>query len=199
MNTTDLTLEYYNKKADSFVDGTRDVDFSALQNEFASYIKKGGLILDLGCGSGRDSKAFIEMGYEVVAVDGSQEICKRASEYIGQSVICSTFQEYNPAGKFDGIWACASLLHLSLGDIKAVLKKYAAVLKKDGTFYVSFKYGTFSGERNGRFFTDMDETVLDAILEDISALEIHREYITEDVRPCREAEKWLNVFLKRKA
>ena len=199
MNTTDLTLEYYNKKADSFVDGTRDVDFSALQNEFASYIKKGGLILDLGCGSGRDSKAFIEMGYEVVAVDGSQEICKRASEYIGQPVICSIFEEYNPERKFDGVWACASLLHLSLGDIKVVMKKMAVALKEDGTFYVSFKYGTFSGERNGRFFTDMDESSFDSLLEDVPELEIYREYITEDVRPCREAEKWLNVFMKVRA
>ena len=199
MNKTNLTLEYYNRKADSFVDGTRDVDFSTLQNEFTSYIKKGGCILDLGCGSGRDSKAFIEMGYGVIAVDGSQEICKLASEYIGQPVICSTFQEYEPERTFDGIWACASLLHLSLEDVKTVMKKYAAVLKIEGTFYVSFKYGTFSGERNGRFFTDMDERTFDAMLVDIPELVIYREYITEDVRPGREAEKWLNIFLKRKA
>lgn len=139
------------------------------------------------------------MGYEVVAVDGSQELCKRASEYIGKQVICSTFQEYDPEGVFDGIWACASLLHLCLEDIKVVMKKYAAVLKENGIFYVSFKYGTFSGERNGRFFTDMDENSFDALLRDIPDLEINRQYITEDVRPGREAEKWLNIFLKRKA
>ena len=73
------------------------------------------------------------------------------------------------------------------------------VLKEDGVFYVSFKYGTFSGERNGRYFTDMDESSFDTMLQDIPELVIEREYITEDVRPGREAEKWLNVFLKRKA
>ena len=197
MNTTNFTLEYYNEKAESFVAGTRNVDFSALQNEFTFYVKKGGRILDLGCGSGRDSKAFLEMGYEVIAVDGSQELCWLASEYIGQEVICATFQEYDPEGIFDGIWACASLLHLSLDDAKAAMKKYAAFLDKDGVFYDSFKYGTFSGERNGRFFTDMDENSFSTTLRDIPELKIFKQYITEDVRPGRESEKWLNVFMKK--
>ena len=113
-------------------------------------------------------------------------------------MICAIFQEYEPEGLFDGIWACASLLHLTQDEAKAVMKKLAAALKEKGVFYVSFKYGTFSGERNGRFFTDMDESSFDALLEDIPQLAIDREYITEDVRPGREAEKWLNVFLKKK-
>ena len=73
------------------------------------------------------------------------------------------------------------------------------MLKEDGVFYVSFKYGTFSGERNGRYFTDMDESSFDTMLQDIPELVIDREYITEDVRPGRAMENWLNVFLKRKA
>ena len=78
------------------------------------------------------------------------------------------------------------------------MEKMAAALKADGMFYVSFKYGTFSGERNGRFFIDMDESSFDLLLEDIPELEIYREYITEDVRPGRKVEKWLYVFLKKK-
>ena len=197
MNTTDLTLEYYNKKADSLVDGTRDVDFSALQNEFASYIKKGGLILDLGCGSGRDSKAFIEMGYEVVAVDGSQEICKRASEYIGQSVICSTFQEFNPAGKFDGIWACASILHLPKAELEEVMLRISTALKAGGVLYSSFKYGTFEGIRNGRYFTDFTEETLKEFMAGIPSLQAFDVWVTGDVRTGREEERWINMLARR--
>ena len=197
MDILNSTLEYYNEQAASFVEGTRNVDFSALQNEFAALVKKGGRILDLGCGSGRDSKAFIDMGFQVVAVDGSSEICKLATEYIGQQVTCATFREYEPEGTFDGIWACASLLHLERNEMKEIMMKYASVLKEEGVFYVSFKYGDYSGERNGRFFTDMDESSFGAILTEIPALEVYMQYITEDVRPGRESEKWLNVFLKK--
>ena len=197
MDFVNTTLEYYNEQAASFVEGTRNVDFSALQNEFAALVKKGGRILDLGCGSGRDSKAFMEMGFRVVAVDGSPEICRLAEEYIGQQVICATFREFEPEGTFDGIWACASLLHLERNYIKEIMMKYASVLNAEGAFYVSFKYGDYSGERNGRFFTDMDENSFGAILTEIPALEVYKQYITEDVRPGRESEKWLNMFLKK--
>lgn len=192
---TDKTLQYYNKKAPSFVQETVDVEFSALQNEFISKIRRGGRILDLGCGSGRDSKAFLSQGFDVVSVDGSEKMAKLASEYIERTVICSTFQDYQPEEKFDGIWACASLLHLSKEDIISVMQKITDVLNPGGIFYVSFKYGDFSGERNGRFFTDLNESSFGALIANIPELKIQHQYITNDARPERSAEKWLNVFL----
>lgn len=198
MSNTDKTLQYYNEQASSFVQGTVDVEFSALQNEFVSRIGNGGRILDLGCGSGRDSKAFIRQGFDVVAVDGSKEMAKIASKYIGREVICSTFQDYKPEGTFDGIWACASLLHLTKDDIVIVMKKLTHALNEGGSFYVSFKYGEFSGERNGRYFTDLNEESFGELIANIPELKIQRQYITDDVRPGRAAEKWLNVFLIKK-
>ncbi|WP_295632832.1 bifunctional 2-polyprenyl-6-hydroxyphenol methylase/3-demethylubiquinol 3-O-methyltransferase UbiG [uncultured Mitsuokella sp.] len=192
---TNKTLQYYNRKASSFVQETVDVEFSALQNEFISKIRKGGRILDLGCGSGRDSKAFLSQGFDVVSIDGSEKMAELASEYIGQSVICSTFQDYQPEEKFDGIWACASLLHLTKEDIVSVIQKMTDVLNTGGIFYVSFKYGDFSGERNGRFFTDLNERSFGALIAKIPKLKIQHQYITNDARPRRSAEKWLNVFL----
>ncbi len=199
MSNSDMTLQYYNEQASSFVQGTVDVEFSSLQNEFISGIVDGGRILDLGCGSGRDSKAFLDMGFDVVAVDGSEEMAKIASDYIGREVICSTFQDYVPEGTFDGIWACASLLHLTKEEIVPVMKKLSAALKDGGSFYVSFKYGDFSGERKGRFFTDLNEESFGELIADIPELKTKRQYITGDVRPGREAEKWLNVFLVKMA
>ena len=198
MNNTEKTLAYYNEKAADFVAGTVDVEFSEMQNDFLSFIKQGGKILDLGCGSGRDSKMFIESGYKVTAVDGSSELAKKASEYIGQDVICSTFQDFVPEETYDGIWACASLLHLAPEDIKAEMNKLKGYLAKDGVFYVSFKYGDFSGERNGRFFTDYTEASFNELLKEIPGLEVARTYITSDVRPGRAAERWLNAYLVKR-
>lgn len=198
MNNTEKTLAYYNEKAADFVAGTVDVEFSKMQNDFLSFIKPGGSILDLGCGSGRDSKMFIENGYKVTAVDGSSELAKKASDYIGQDVICSTFQDFVPEENYDGIWACASLLHLTPEDIKTVMNRLKDYLNKDGVFYVSFKYGDFSGERNGRFFTDYTEDRFNELLKEIPGLEIERTYISSDVRPGRAAERWLNAYLVKR-
>ena len=197
MNHTDFTLAYYNHMAEDFTGRTRNIEFSFLQNQFASYVRPGGRILDLGCGSGRDSKAFLDMGYQVTAIDGSRELCRLASAYLGQEVICTTFQDYQPEGRFDGIWACASLLHLSVDEVKKTISKYVAALEDQGVFYVSFKYGTFSGERSGRYFTDMNEELLSEVLADIPALRIDQQFITDSAKPGREDEKWLNVFLTK--
>lgn len=197
MDSTDMTLAYYDERALDFIGGTVGVEFAALQNEFASRVVAGGRILDLGCGSGRDSRAFIERGFEVVAVDGSEEMCRHASEYIGKDVICSRFQDFEPEGSFDGIWACASLLHLAPGDIVTVMGRLAAHLRSDGCLYASFKYGDFAGYRDGRYFTDLDERSLRSLLEYVPDLTVQDEFVTKDVRPGRSEERWLNAFLSK--
>ena len=196
-NNTKETLEYYNRNAINFVHGTVDVDFREMQDEFLSRVKPAGIILDLGCGSGRDSKYFLNQGYEVVAVDGSEEICKIASEYTGLCVIHSTFQHYRPDKKFDGIWACASLLHLSFDEVVEVMNRLSLCLNKCGCFYVSFKYGEFSDMRHGRYFTDMTKETFAQLLANVEGLKIELQKITSDVRADRVDEKWLNVYMEK--
>ena len=195
MANKDITLDYYNKEADVFFENTVSVDFSKIQEMFLKHIKPGGRILDLGCGSGRDSRAFLERGYEVVAVDGSRELAKIAGAYIGQKVIVADFREFEPEGTFDGIWACASLLHLPKGEIAAVMRQMAAHLAEGGCFYASFKYGEFQGERNGRYFTDMTEESFRELLEGVPGLAIEEYFSSGDVRAGRESERWLNVMM----
>lgn len=197
MNTTEKTLQYYNTHAESFVKETMHVPFSHLQEEFLSKIKSGGRILDLGCGSGRDSKYFLSQGYRVVAVDGSKRLCELASQYIGQQVIYSTFQAYQPEEIFDGIWACSSLLHLEANDIVKVIRKLSDSLIESGYIYLSFKYGTFCGERNGRFFTDMNEDTFLNMSQNFSELSVERLYITKDSRLNKQENKWLNILLTK--
>ena len=190
------TIQYYNQNAAAFVENTRNVDFHPIQDEFLEKLPAGACILDLGCGSGRDTKYFLERGYEVDAIDGSKELCALASEYTGIPVKCQLFQELDETRKYDGIWACSSLLHLSLGELDEVLYRIEKALKPQGILYMSFKYGVFEGERNGRYFLDFTEEKLEQLLKKHTGLQQLRSFHTEDVRPDRK-EEWLNLFLQK--
>ena len=196
MNTT---LNYYNQNAVSFVEGTKDVDFKTIQDKFANRLPKGASILDFGCGSGRDTKYFVEQGFKVTATDGSEELCKIASEYAGVPVKQMLFMELDEVSAYDGIWACSSILHCSYEDLVIVMQKICTALKENGVLYTSFKYGMFSGERNGRFFTDMTEETFKELLMKCPELEIEDLTITTDVRPGRGEERWLNLILRKRA
>lgn len=192
------TLTYYNENARSFVEGTIGVDFTTTQNRFLDKLPTHASILDFGCGSGRDARYFLEKGYQVTAIDGSEELCRLASEYTGIPVKNMLFQELADIDCYDGIWACSSILHLPLQELKAVFWKMADALKKNGIVYTSFKYGTFSGERNGRYFTDMTEDTFAELIKEIPVFAIEEMWITGDVRQGRGEEKWLNLILRKK-
>ena len=192
------TLTYYNQNALSFIEGTVNVDFTTTQNRFLDKLPSNASILDFGCGSGRDTKYFLEQCYDVSEIDGSTELCRLASKYTGIPVKNMLFQDLNDINKYNGIWACSSILHLPLQDLKVVLQKMSDALKKNGIIYTSFKYGTFSGERNGRYFTDMTEDTFADLLNEIPTLTIEEQWITGDVRPDRGEEKWLNLILRKK-
>ena len=192
------TLGYYNDHADEFYNSTVTVEFVAMQERFLTKLKKGSCILDFGCGSGRDTKYFLEKGYHVDAIDGSKELCKLASEFTGIEVKNMCFEELSEIDKYDGIWACSSILHLPISELAKVMKKMEVALKENGIIYTSFKYGTFAGERNGRFFTDMTEDTFAKFIGEIENLEVEEQWTTSDVRPGRGEEKWLNLILRKK-
>ena len=191
------TINYYNKYTKSFIQTTRSVDFTNIQNKFLSYLPSGAFILDFGCGSGRDTKYFLEKGYRVEATDGSSELCKLASAFTGIEVKEMLFQDLDASGKYDGIWACSSILHLPKQELLPVIQKMSIALKDNGVIYTSFKYGNFEGERNGRYFTDFTEDTFDKFMKVIPEITIEEEWITSDVRPGRGEEKWLNLILRK--
>ena len=195
---TKRTLTYYNTHAQSFTQSTLNVDFTAIQNKFLDKLPAGAFILDFGCGSGRDTRYFLDQGYRVEAIDGSEELCRLAGEYTGIEVKCMLFQELQDTDRYDAVWACSSILHLTYDELITVLEKIARALKDKGLLYTSFKYGTEEGERNGRYFTDMTEEKLTGLLEKVPDFEIEEQWITSDVRPGRGEEKWLNLFLRKK-
>lgn len=158
-------------------------------------LPSGASILDFGCGSGRDTKYFLKRNYNVTAIDGSEEICKEASKYTGIKVKQMLFEELNDQNIYDGIWACASILHLSKNDLFLVFHKMNKALKENGIIYTSFKYGEFEGERNGRYFTDFTEDSLKEFILQIPQLQIKEIWTTGDVREGRGDERWLNILI----
>jgi len=191
------TLSYYNKKAKEFVSDTLDVTFTEIQDIFLDYIPADGRILDFGCGSGRDTKYFLSKGYDVDAIDGSVELCKIASEYTGIAVKQMLFEELDTVEEYDGIWACASILHVAKNQLPDIIQKIATATKKNGTVYLSFKYGDFEGVKNGRYFTYLTGVNFEDILHNIPTLTIDKMWVTADVRAGRGDEQWLNLILKK--
>ena len=195
--TMTKTLNYYNQCAEAYNETTLNIEFDSKREMLLKYLQPNAHILDLGCGSGRDSKGFLQKGYKVTAVDGSKELCKIASKNIGQDVICQLFNELDAVNEFDGVWACASLLHLPTNELKQTLKRVEKALKKDGYFYASFKYGDFEGERDGRYFNDFTEVSFSTLLKEFPNLELQEVEGTTDVIPGRENVSWLNVIMKK--
>ena len=194
------TLDYYNKNSEEYFNSTLNVDMTNTYKEFLKLVPEGGKILDLGCGSGRDSMNFIKLGYEVTAVDGSKELAKKASVLLGKEVIVSTFEELELKEKFHGIWACASLLHIKREDLKIVLNNLYNNLEDNGVFYMSFKYGEkeYVDDKNRYFNCFTDESIISFINEN-TKYNILGLYITEDKLGRVNEVKWVNLICNKKS
>lgn len=191
------TLDFYNNNSKSYIESTLSIDMSHLYKDFLKHIPKDGHILDLGCGSGRDSLEFIKIGYNITAVDGSKELSIAASKVIGQKVICNKFEDLQLTEKFHGIWACASLLHINKRYLINVIKNISSNLEDNGVFYMSFKYG--KGEyidKKGRYFNCYTEKAFKEMILAVPKLEIIKIYKSEDTIGGRNNLQWLNVLLK---
>ena len=191
----ETTLRYYDSNAQSFAADTIGADMSSIQDAFLSLLHSGARILDLGCGTGRDSRYFLSRGFDVTACDGSARMCEIASANTGLEARHLLFEDLDYVDEFDGIWACSSLLHVPSTGLKDIFRLVHKALKSNGVFYCSFKYGTYEGERDGRYFTDLTE---DSIAELMDRLfQPLRIWITDDARPDRHDEKWLNVMARK--
>lgn len=198
MTSPDDTVAYYDRNAERFAADTGRLDMSALHERFLRHMPAGGRILDAGCGVGRDALAFAERGYSVVAFDASAEMVRLARERTAgrAEILQMRFEDVAWRKEFDGIWACASLLHVPETELPAVARRLASALRPGGVIYMSFKYGAGERVAEGRQFTDHTEETLRAALAR-AGLTIVEAWMTDDVRAGRSSERWLNAVAIR--
>ncbi len=193
------TLKYYNENALTYSEQTKYGDMREAYNKFMAYLPKNAYILDFGCGSGRDSKFFINNGYKVCAIDGSEEMCKLASKYINQEVKCMKFDELSNKQEYDGIWACCSILHVEREKLPDILKKMIDALKDDGVIYTSFKIGDKYEIVDGKYYNYINKEKLEKILNEIDSyckIVDYYESVTSD-NVNRPTTNWGNYLIKK--
>lgn len=190
------TGAYYEQNAVAFFESTANADMSALYEPFLRMLRPGVHILDAGCGSGRDAKAFLARGFRVTAFDASTELASLATRHCGVHVQVRTFDDVDEENAYDGIWCCASLLHIPVDDMPATLARLWRALRPAGSLYVSFKHGQSERLDAGRRFTDADESRLQEWLAGLTEVASKEVWITNDVRPERN-ERWLNAVIAK--
>jgi SAM-dependent methyltransferase len=139
-----MTIPFYDEHGQSFFDRTINANLNNLYDAFEKYLPENAHIFEVGCGSGRDAKAFIERGYRVTASDGSATMVKLAQEYLGQDVLHLTFDEIDFDNEFDALWANACLLHLTRDEMPTVFQRLSCMpaskrgkMRKSATMGVS--------------------------------------------------------------
>ena len=159
------TLDYYSKNAQEYCNQTISVDFDFIYQKVLPLLPRHAYILDFGCGSGRDSKKFLDLGYCVKAIDGSIEMCKLATKYLGIEVICMDFFDFHDIDTYDCIWACSSILHIEDECLFTILNQMIDALKVGGIIYTSFKVGTGYMIKEGKYYNFLTKKKMMGLLE----------------------------------
>lgn len=191
------SIDYYNRYAVPYYEETVDVDMTEVIEPFIELLPENAEVLDLGCGSGRDTIVLEDRGFYVTPMDGSEEMCKLAEVNTDQEVLQMTYDEMEFDDVFDGIWACASLVHLTDDEMRDIMKKLIQALKADGILYFSVHKGERDGIYNGRYFRDYTRKELSGLMEEFPELELINMWTTQDARSGKSDGQWLNVLAKK--
>ena len=186
---------YYNQHAQSFIDDTLNVAMDALYAPFLALLPQQASILDVGCGSGRDSLYFQSLGHHIQAFDAAEDMVVLARKTTGLNIQQGSFFDIDAVHAYDGIWCCASLLHCPPEHLAEVLNRIMTALKPNGVAYVSFKYGAGVREHAGRTFTDMNEADFAVLMTQLAEDSKQKQWLTGDRRPGRETEQWFNALI----
>lgn len=192
-----MTIDYYNSHADDYFRNTVDADLDASRKRFAAYLTPGARIIDFGCGSGRDVLAFSKMGFNAEGLDASDELVKLASENLGVEVAVGDMASCIADEPYDGIWCCASLMHLDEEECRIFFSNLQHNLKPGGVLYMSVKSGIETGiDEAGRYLRDFTEDDICELVIIVPGLQIKELWYTEDSLN-RNGFRWLNVIAVR--
>ena len=192
-----MSIDYYDANAEDFFQRSVDAGMLPILSRFTALLPDGGRVLDAGCGAGRDAKALAQMGFAVTATEAAPKLAALASAHSGLDVRVMTFDQMDWREAFEGIWACASLLHVPRAELPATLRRLREGLVPGGVWFMSFKYGAQERWANGRHFTDLDEGGAADLLAAVGGLELIEMEVTGDVRPDRSQEPWLSLLCRR--
>ena len=191
-----MMSNYYESNAECYAAETFFADMSEQYQRFLPLLKKGAKILDVGSGSGRDACYIQKHGYQVTALEPSKNLCREIRKVFSGEIECSDIQNYQPAERYDGIWAYASLIHLQEEEILCFFEKIELLLKANGIIYISGKNGIPTGKaEDGRYFLEFSEYLVEKILIVNEQLKLEQLWYTGDVSG-RRGFRWLNVIFR---
>lgn len=193
-------MRYNVADPDAFFAATAGIDMSAspAMDRFLAHVPADGVLLDAGCGSGRDAAHFARLGHRVEAFDAHPELVERARKAFGINVETDTFEAFDRPERYDGIWACAALLHLPPDALPGALTRLARALRPGGVLYASFKDGAGTRtDRAGRFFHDLGPDALRAQLDAVPGLTTLETFFTPD-SANRPDTRWTNALARRR-
>ena len=190
------TIQYYNQNAEEYFKETINIDIENFHKKFISLLPNNAKIIDIGCGSGRDVKAFSEMGYNTIGLDIAENLSATAKQHLNIDIIYENMINWKSSEPFDGMWCCGSLLHLHDDELQSFLQNLKYNLKQDGIIFISVKEGIPTGtNKDGRYFHNYTQNEICNILNK-AGLEIIDIEITKDLLK-RYNFQWLCIFARR--
>jgi SAM-dependent methyltransferase len=195
------SIDYYNRFATKYYEETVNATMEEQLKQFMELLPTGGAVLDLGCGSGRDSLYLVEEGYDVTSLDGSEKMCELAQIHIGQEVLNLTYNLLDFNEVFDGVWACASLVHEEPEKLPETLQRVFDCLKPEGVMYMSFRHGDYLGFNSDISYYAYTEDTFRSVLEgcrEKQNIEIIDIFITKDSREGFLDNEWINIYIRKK-
>jgi SAM-dependent methyltransferase len=191
---SDPTIEWYERNAKRYCAETVGIDLEDARRRFMSNVSPGGRLLDIGCGSGRDSMHFRQLGFEVDSRDASPAVAAEALRATGTAVRVQDIMSIEDEERFDGIWACASLLHLNPQQFETATAKLFRALRPQGVLFLSVKEGSGSATVDGRRFQYWMPDACIRSLDRTHPIELIDCWRAPDA--TRPNTKWINVLVR---